>query len=285
MSGGQRYFRYFRHPLPVPLRRGLHIERLESVPEGQGRDLCKAVSFAPLPPLQSRNLDPNADALVMPGSSAREHVPHAIQRLSMPVPVTTIYGHTDFRLIAGETLYLHAGGALGPNGQVAGIQCEPGFGEKERLTAFAMRGPVSGERLRAGCEALARLVEVFTDRKDIGTALLAAGLRAPFGHMTSMLALVGSTGGGKSEGAALVQTMYAPGLDSQSFAACWYDTPTTLEGSMFWIRDGVLVIDDYAPEGTKCDQYRLEQTLARVIRSIGNHSSRGRSNADLRRSP
>lgn len=222
----------------------------------------------------------NARAYVTPNMQQRAAV--AIRELSEGVVERTVFGHTGWRQTDGRWLFLHAKGALGAHGPVDGVECSPYGG---RLEIYALPAPPSGERLRAAFRACARLPTLFPDRPEIGMAMLAAIFRAPFGWLPCTIVLVGSTGAGKTETAALALRAYAPEATAKTMPAGWHDTPTDIEGKMFAARDVVIVIDDHAPDGDRSERRRNETTVGRVFRMVGNHKGRGRSRADLTGQP
>src|SRR5215217_2910130 len=65
-----------------------------------------------------------AGAILYPGFGLRDHARAAIQLLSGSVPARSVYAHTGWRLVDGEWVYLHAGGAIGRVGQVESIHIE-----------------------------------------------------------------------------------------------------------------------------------------------------------------
>lgn len=69
-----------------------------------------------------------AGAIVSAGMGKRDQARAAIEHLSGTPPSRTIYSHTGWRrLRVGERnlwVYLHAGGAIGPDGSVAGVEVE-----------------------------------------------------------------------------------------------------------------------------------------------------------------
>src|SRR5215216_729820 len=65
-----------------------------------------------------------AVALVYPGFGLRDHARAAIQMLSGSVPTRNVYAHSGWRLVEGEWVYLHAGGAIGRAGRVESIHTE-----------------------------------------------------------------------------------------------------------------------------------------------------------------
>ena len=63
------------------------------------------------------------EGVVYAGFSIKDHARVAIQQLSGEVPTRVVYTHTGFREIAGHgPVFLHAGGAIGKAGIVAGIE-------------------------------------------------------------------------------------------------------------------------------------------------------------------
>src|SRR5262249_47314765 len=62
-----------------------------------------------------------ARALGNPTPGARARTPHAIQSLSRPLS-RTIYAHTGWRKINDVWCFLHGGGALGADGQLADVE-------------------------------------------------------------------------------------------------------------------------------------------------------------------
>src|SRR5262249_29255955 len=68
-----------------------------------------------------------ASAVVNAGMGTRDHLRAAIQMLSGKVSRATMYAHTGWRRLDGdEWVYLHAGGAIGAHGPVAGVEVDIG---------------------------------------------------------------------------------------------------------------------------------------------------------------
>jgi hypothetical protein len=65
-----------------------------------------------------------ARAIVQAGKGARDHARAAIQTLSGKPARRTIYTHTGWRQISDRWVYLHAGGAIGEEGAVAGVETQ-----------------------------------------------------------------------------------------------------------------------------------------------------------------
>src|SRR5205807_451402 len=56
----------------------------------------------------------------------------------------------------------------------------------------------------------------------------------------------------------------------------WSSTGNALEALAFHAKDVLLVIDDFAPQGSSTDVARYHAAADRVFRAAGNHAGRGR---------
>jgi hypothetical protein len=218
-------------------------------------------------------------AVVLAGAATADHVRAALQLLSGDVPRRTVYGHAGWRQIGDAWLYLHGGGAIGPDGPATGIE----VALPEPLAGFALPAPPSGERLVVAIRAsLALLDGLVADRLSfplLGATYRAALGEAP-GHVDFSLYLAGPHGAGKSELAALAQQHFGAALDARHLPGSWASTANSLEALAFAAKDGLLVVDDYAPRGGSGDRQRLERDADRLLRAQGNRAGRGRMRAD-----
>jgi hypothetical protein len=217
-------------------------------------------------------------AVVLAGASTADHVRVALQLLSGNVPRRVVYGHTGWRQVGDTWHYLHGAGAIGPDGLATGVE----VALPEPLAGFALPAPPSGERLVAAVRAsLALLDGLVADR--IAFPLLAAVYRAALGeagHIDFSLHLAGPHGAGKSELAALAQQHFGAALDARHLPGSWASTANSLEALAFAAKDGLLVVDDFAPRGGSGDRQRLERDADRLLRAQGNRAGRGRMRAD-----
>jgi hypothetical protein len=215
-------------------------------------------------------------AIVAAGQGARDQLREAIQRHS-PRPIASVsYAHAGFRHVDGTWLYLHAGGAIGPDGTVPGINVELG----EKLSALALPDPPGGEALCAAIRASLALRSLAP--LAIMAPLLGATYRAPLCEVAPAdlsIYLHGPTGAFKSELTALAMAHYGA-WDRLHLPASWDDTANSLERLAFELKDSLLVIDDFVPKGTVQDIARLHATADRLFRSQGNRSGRGRMQPD-----
>jgi hypothetical protein len=218
-------------------------------------------------------------AVVYAGAQTADHARVAVQVLSEGVRTRTVYGHLGWREVGGRWLYLHAGGGLGADGPVEGVEVQP----PEALAGFVLPEPPAGAALTAAVGAsLALLDGLAPDR--IVFPLLAGVYRAALGEAAGALDLslflAGPHGAGKSELAALAQQHHGPALDARHLPGAWSSTANALECLAFTAKDALLVVDDFKPGGAAGDRQRLERDADRLLRAQGNRAGRQRLRSD-----
>jgi hypothetical protein len=214
-----------------------------------------------------------AGAIVYPGFGTKDHARAAIQLLSGSVPARKVYAHTGWRLVDGEWVYLHAGGAIGRVGRVGSIHIEL-TGSLEGRTLPSLP---EGEELSRSIRASLKLWKLAPD--SIIVSLQASCFRAALGESDFSLHLSGSTGEGKSELAALFQQHFGAKLDARHLTS-WESTENAIEGQAFQAKDQLIVLDDFAPTGSTYDVQRWHKKADRVLRAKGNASGRQRMRPD-----
>ena len=214
-----------------------------------------------------------AGAIVYPGFGIKDHARAAVQLLSGEVPARHVYSHTGWRKIGDSWLYLHAGGAIGQDGQVGSIHVElTGSLEGRTLPEPPEREELI-EAIRASLEFWALAPETVT------VPLHAATYRTALGDTDFSIHLSGPTGEGKSELAALDQQHYGSELDARHLTS-WESTENAIEGQAFQAKDQLMVLDDFAPTGSSYDVQRWHKKADRVLRAKGNASGRQRMRPD-----
>jgi hypothetical protein len=212
-----------------------------------------------------------ARACVSAGMGQRDHLRAAIQSLSDDIAEKTIYTHSGWRLLPdhGYT-YLHGGGAIGPDGPVAGIEVRLG----ESARGMVLPAPPSGDELRTCIQASLKILDLVPHQ--VSFALLSATFRAALGDTDFSILLFGPTGSFKTEYAALLQGHFGLGFNARNLPGSWLSTANMLEMQAFALKDALFVIDDWVPSGSRQDMQRLVRDFERLLRSQGNCAGRGR---------
>ncbi len=217
-------------------------------------------------------------AIVYPGFSLKDHARAAVQLLSEDIDERTIYTHAGWRVVDGIWVYLHGGGAIGPEGTVEGVEvCLDSV-----LSCYLLPAPPEGETLKAAVRASLRVWEVASDILVIPQH--AATYRAAMGQTDFSLHVAGPTGQGKSEVASLLGRHFGAGLDARHLIS-WESTENALEAQAHTLKDSLVVVDDFAPNGTSYDVQRWHKKADRFLRAKGNASGRARMAADVSMRP
>lgn len=215
-----------------------------------------------------------AEAIVHPGPGTREHARCAVQMLSGSIPRHQVFAHLGWRKVGDLWLYVHAGGAIGLDGAVPGVEVEV----PDALSGYVLPPPPEGDALRDAIRASLGVLDTAPDR--IVVPVHAAIWRAALGGTDITVDLTGPTGVGKTEVAALAQQHWGARLDARHLPASWWSTGNALEGLAFSAKDAVLVVDDFAPTGSTSDVQRYNREADRFLRAQGNQAGRARMRAD-----
>ena len=212
-------------------------------------------------------------ATIYPGQ--RESARAAIQASAISARERRVFAHTGWRKVDGRSVFLHAGGAIGADGAVDG--------EEVRLAGALSRYDLTDAAtsdVRKSVGASLRLARL--GPAAIGFPMLTATCRAVFGGADFAVHVAGETGAYKSELAALFQQHFGAGMDRLHLPAAWSSTGNSLEVLAFQAKDTLLVIDDFAPQGSAADVARYHSAADRVFRAAGNHAGRGRLDSTAR---
>jgi hypothetical protein len=215
-----------------------------------------------------------ASAIVYPGFSLKDHARTAVQLLSEDIAERTIFTHTGWRRVDGTWVYLHGGGAIGPDGAAEGVEVRL----DEALSLYRLSAPPEGEDINEAIRASFRTWGVAPEGLVIPQH--AAVFRTAMGETDHSLHVVGPTGEGKSEVASLFGRHFGAGLDARHLLS-WGSTENAIEAQAFTLKNALVVLDDFSPNGTSYDQQRWHKKADRVLRAKGNASGRARMAADL----
>jgi hypothetical protein len=210
-----------------------------------------------------------ACALVEPSVGSRTRTPHAIKSLSKPL-CKTIYSHTGWRRINGHWCFLHAGGALGPDGLIANVE----------VTLSPQISPCvlnADDDPAAAVRTCLRLLDVAPRR--VTWPLLIAPFRAVLGNCDLSVFLEGLTGTRKTALAALLQQFFGSGFDADHLPGNWTSTANAREELLFECKDIICVVDDFVA-GAGVERGKLDVAADRALRNVANRAARQRMNSD-----
>lgn len=217
-----------------------------------------------------------AQALIFPGQAMKDHCRAAIQLLSNDIAVRQVFTHIGWRNIDGVWLYLHAGGAIGSEGSVPGVEVSL----REELSRFLLPDPPDGTELVMAIQASLRLLEVGPPSVTYPVFCTIWRPVLPEIPIDLSVHLEGSTGQGKSELAALAQQHYGPEMTARHLPCSWSSTGNALESLSFLVKDALLCVDDFAPCGSVYDISNMHRQADRILRAQGNRSGRQRMRSD-----
>jgi hypothetical protein len=223
-----------------------------------------------------------SDAVVW--GNEKKILPSAIQGLSRvdnkgnPIakPRRHVFEHTGWRKFDDHWCYLCADGAIFAKPQ-----------PKERRPSVELQPPLSncqlpvtpdGHYLIAAIRASLQLLML--SPKSIAFPVLAGVYRSVLSPCDFSLHLVGQTGIFKSELAALAQQHFGAGFDARHLPGSWTSTANSLERLAFLAKEMLLVVDDFAPQGSSADVQRYHRDADRLFRGQGNNAGRQRMRHD-----
>jgi hypothetical protein len=175
-------------------------------------------------------------------------------------------------------VYLHAGGAIGADGAVAGVNVKL----HGSLVRYELGLPPTPEALVSAVRASLKILQL--GPTPICFLLLSAAFLAVISDPDFSIHLAGATGVFKSELAALIQQFFGALMTRKNLPCAWSSTPNAIEIIAFHAKDAVVVVDDFAPQGNPVEVSKLHSAADRVFRAVGNHAGRNRldSTAKLR---
>lgn len=215
-----------------------------------------------------------ARAVMYPGHNLKDRARAAIQLLSGEIPRRRIFTHTGWTDVDGQRVYLHAGGAIGADGSLHGVEVALPSG----LDKYRLSEPVAADDLATAVRASLAITAVAPEH--VTYLILAATYAAPAGPIPESLHIVGPTGAGKSQLMALAQQHFGLFMDAEHFPGSWDATANALEDLAFRAKDTLFIIDDFAPNQRGSDAQKMHRDADRLFRAKANQSGRTRMRAD-----
>jgi len=227
-------------------------------------------------------------ACLEPGQTVKDYVRHAIQKASTDTPVKTHYGHTGWREINGQWVYLHAAGAIGSGPDMPQVSVRL----SRELERYSLPPTPSCKQESAPdfWEAEKKGLETSLQFLDIGDRSVTLPLFCLI-YLTPMTTLLnpmpnfsfylfGQSGSFKTTVALLALAHFGNFSGAESLSN-FDDTPGILEKRSFTLKDSLHVIDDYHPSANRKAAESKEGIAQRMIRAYSNRTARGRLNSDM----
>ncbi len=120
------------------------------------------------------------------------------------------------------------------------------------LPNYVLPAPPEGEELVGAVRSSLACLDVASDR--ITFPVIASAYRAALGAATFSIHIVGASGQGKSQLAALAQQHFGAPMDADHPPAAWGDTALAILTLAFFAKDAVLLVDDFVLKGNAAEQ-------------------------------
>jgi len=227
-------------------------------------------------------------ACLEPGQTVKDYVRHSIQKASTDTPVRIHYGHTGWREINNQWVYLHAAGAIGCGPDMPQVSVKL----SRELERYSLPPTPSCKQESAPdfWEAEKKGLETSLQFLDIGNRAVTLPLFCLI-YLTPMTTLLnpmpnfsfylfGQSGSFKTTVALLALVHFGNFSGAESLSN-FDDTPGILEKRSFTLKDSLHVIDDYHPSANRKAAESKEGIAQRMIRAYSNRTARGRLNSDM----
>jgi hypothetical protein len=193
--------------------------------------------------------------------------------------------HTGWRDFGGDWRFVHAGGAIGADGNDPGVRVELGDPDRRgddtsRADCYRLPDPPEGEELREAVRrvfAIRRLdVPGRPNARAAAAFTVAVPTRAALGESLASGWIDGWTGAFKTELAAnAIQPFFGAGFSRDNPPGSWHSTENALEIQAHKLKDVVFLIDDYKPPPHEVQ--RMDGKASRLLRNAANRQGRDRA--------
>jgi hypothetical protein len=215
-----------------------------------------------------------------PGRDTKDRARHAIQLFSTKAGIADLVEHTALGWIKynGQYLYLHAAGAIGPEGHTDSVR----VGVTPALSKYCLpMTPIAPNAILEAVDACLAIWELAKADRPGGQAAAALAATLPFRAVLSPFdaaAHFGGPSGNRKTSVARVAFQHfstiARGRNSP-MPAGWSDTPNALQRLLFDCRECLLIVDDMKFE-------KQVATAEIVFQAQGNLQNRARMRTDQR---
>ena len=214
-----------------------------------------------------------ARAVIEPGRGTVDHARAALQLTSTPRE-HDVYALTGWREVGGAWVYLHAGGALGAEGPVEGLEVSL---EDGRIALLGLPAPLAGDALGTAIREEVALWRLAPSVTAIAFPAVFRSLLAPSGLTIS---LHGPQQSGKTGLATIVQQHVGAGFRERALMGSWkHSTAGSLITKLGIVGDAPFVVDDYLISGNGEDG-KFNEKVDQVVRAQHGGAEAGRLHRD-----
>lgn len=204
-------------------------------------------------------------------NNVQQHLRYAIQALSEETMIDkSIYLHSGWRIIDGQRVFLHGGGAVGADGIEVQLQ--------GRLSEYVL--PANDDNSVSDKDAMiASLSTLDLGDHRVTFPIYAVMYLAPLTEIIEpafTLWAEGESGAGKSTITSYMLGHFGASWNYKHLPTGWETTANELERICFEAKDLPLIIDDYRPPTDKNDDSDMRKKVQRIMRAVGNRMGRGR---------
>lgn len=223
-----------------------------------------------------------ARARITAGVGTRDKLRDAIQALSPDFERQHEYGHTGWRQINDEWVFLSADKVIGAQGAVDNVSVQL----EGKLANIRLPAPPTGdERVDAG-RAYLSLMDVAPT--PVMAALMGMQSRVILNEADRAdfsLGIFGSTGNLKTSVVAAVQNCFGTTFTYNNLLGGWDSTDNALEKLLHDAKDILVPLDDLKPSGSQHGDDLLNRKVDRTLRSVANGGARERLRQDASSRP
>jgi hypothetical protein len=213
-------------------------------------------------------------AVIAPGRGTKDTLRAAILSRSKHAEAT-VYGDLGWHTMDGQRAYLHAGGAIGGQGDIR-VQVP------DELSRFVLPDSVNTKRLRPSIYMSLAFLSVAPP--EVTYPLYCSIWAAPlldFIPLDTTVCIVGKTQAMKSSLALEVQKHFGQFGDMKHLPLNFEATPTAIELVLHGAKDSLVVVDDFYPRKNQRDAEKQKGLADRIIRTVGNRAARKRATANI----
>ena len=213
-------------------------------------------------------------AVILPPTEDRE-VAAAIQLLSpQDAPVRRRHTHTGWICHEGRDVFLHAGGAVGADGRISGVD----VALPPQFTQYVLEDPGNAEAQVEAIRASFAITAVGPLEQTV--LLLAAPYQAVVEQPADSTFICGGSGLFKSCEMALTLQHFGRAMDHLHLTESFGSTLTALREVAFRGKDVLIGVDDYSRPPDHYQASDLDAKAEALFRGIGNRAARSRAARD-----